>query len=122
MRPIIRDRLVDRVSAVHFFRIAAGLYTVTPLLLGTIQLMGGYQNPGYWSAFGNEPFAFAGWLVVIGLSLFVITWFWLGKAADVVSAFRYKKPWIPANSFVIKIVVTSLAVLNIFLATFYEVG
>lgn len=119
LKGLVHERLFDRAAAVRFTLIVACLFTIPPLVLGVLQQLGEYDLPNYPYAFAvNEPYAFAGWLVMVGFYLVVIAWVWLGKPATVLALFARRIGKLPENVLLIKVIVTALAIVGVAIATF----
>jgi len=114
------EGVLDEPSTLRFTRVFGCLFTIPYVFLGAFQLLGGYDRPEYPSAFAlNQPYAFAGWVVIVGWSLLAITWFWLGDPAVVLSRLGPRLNWLPSNTFLIRMIVTALGAVNIAVWTFW---
>jgi hypothetical protein len=120
LKKVIEKGLLDQSSAVRFTQIFGCWFSLPPFFVGVFQWLGGYERPDYFSASApNEPYAFAAWLVIVAYYLFLIPWIWWGSAAVVVLALltRYMESF-PRNTFLLKVIVTVLAIVSALVWTF----
>ena len=72
-----RNELLKRRAFIAAVSVAVAL-SVTSLLVGTIQLMGGFENPFYvYSVDISNPYILAGKLVLLLFWVIVLVWSWL---------------------------------------------
>lgn len=110
----VREGLIERGPAIRFTIIFALIFTIPPLLLGVLQLLGGYDLPNYPYAFApNEPYAFAGWLVIVGFGVLALAWIWLGNAVAVLSTFGF--PW---SFLLLRLILSVLVIASVAIWTF----
>jgi hypothetical protein len=120
LEDITHEGSLDGASAKRFLVTFACWFTLTPLLLGVFQLLGGYDRPEYPSAFAlNEPYAFGGWVVMVSSYLFAMGWVWVGKTALIISLLGRKIDGFPRATLAIKLIVMLLGILSILMLTFF---
>jgi arginine exporter protein ArgO len=112
-REVIHDDSEEPALVRRFLIIIALSLMIPPLILGTLQLLGGYDDPNFASAFSQEPFAFSAWVVSILFYLFMLVWIWFGNVAETVVLLRRKYERIPANLLLIRLVLSLFMVLGI---------
>ena len=108
--PLLRNEPRHQEAVRRFVSIFGVLFTVPAVLLGIIQVLGGYDDPIYAAPNLGAPYAFAGWLVCVLNYVGFLWWFWRGGGSQTVALLGKESNWLPTNPTMITLFVTIVCV------------